>query len=70
MVGIVCDTIYVDVEFSQPLACLDPATGRWRSSIDGTMWPEIVFAPAARPVIVAAPTADAVGGNIPRPTCA
>lgn len=52
MVGIVCDTIYADVEYSRPIACLDPATGKWRSSIDGTLWPEIVFTPAKRPVIV------------------
>ena len=52
MVGIVGNTIYVDVEYSQPVASLDPATGRWRSNSDGTIWPEVVFAPAPRQVIV------------------
>jgi hypothetical protein len=51
MVGFVCDTIYTDRENSRPAACLDESSGRWRSSVDGALWPEVVLMPAPRPAL-------------------
>jgi hypothetical protein len=43
MVSFVADTIYVDREYSQPIASLDHGTGQWRLHADGSHWPEVVI---------------------------